>query len=196
MSPSTSSEICPLLRSYNHAYTCLPRTFALLATVCENVTNNSGQIIILRTLEKSILTLEALASYLDDGKDEYEVVPARVKRSGGNGNRGVTYVTMAALLQGSFQWSHLSFRNLDIRDAIFKLLEVISNSSRRLEKEGTKNLEMSERILRKLDVRGGAGGGGSSASTDKKLDNISTFLLRYRDCCVSQLKRALPIVAG
>jgi len=65
--------------------------------------------------------------------------------------------------------------NLDIRDAILQLLNVIRDGNKKMTKFAEDDVEMGERILKSLNSQGGGGGSGSF---EKKIDNISTFLLR------------------
>ena len=67
------------------------------------------------------------------------------------------------------------FRNLDIRDAILQLLNVIRDGNKKMTKFAEDDVDMGERILKSLNSQGGGGGSGSF---EKKIDNISTFLLR------------------
>lgn len=74
--------------------------------------------------------------------------------------------------------------NLDIRDAILQMLNVIRDGNKKGEKDAKKNRDIAEEIMDKVgklesSPGGGGGGGGSSAAAEKKIDNISTFLLRY-----------------
>jgi len=62
--------------------------------------------------------------------------------------------------------------NMDIRDAIFALVNVIRDGSKKVEKRDKIADEMSEKILQAVTSQGGTG------SFEKKIDNISTFLLR------------------
>ena len=85
------------------------------------------------------------------------------------------------------------FRNLDIRDAILQLLNVIRDGNKKLAKHDESDLKMGEKvklheielsffqniwlflflqILKSLNAQSGTG------SFEKKIDNISTFLLR------------------
>jgi len=62
--------------------------------------------------------------------------------------------------------------NMDIRDAIFALVNVIQKSSKKVDTHDAKATEMAEKILQAVTSQGGTG------SFEKKIDNISTFLLR------------------
>jgi len=62
--------------------------------------------------------------------------------------------------------------NMDIRDAIFALVNVIQKSSKKVDTHDAKTTEMTEKILQAVTSQGGTG------SFEKKIDNISTFLLR------------------
>jgi len=62
--------------------------------------------------------------------------------------------------------------NMDIRDAIFALVNVIQKSSKKVDTHDDKATEMAEKILQAVTSQGGTG------SFEKKIDNISTFLLR------------------
>lgn len=62
--------------------------------------------------------------------------------------------------------------NLDIRDAILQLLNVIRDGNKKLAKHDESDLKMGEKILKSLNAQSGTG------SFEKKIDNISTFLLR------------------
>merc|ERR1711953_1420797 len=64
--------------------------------------------------------------------------------------------------------------NLDIRDAILQLLNVIRDGNKKMTKFAEDDVDMGERILKSLNSQGGGGSG----SFEKKIDNISTFLLR------------------
>ena len=68
----------------------------------------------------------------------------------------------------------LILRNLDIRDAILQLLNVIRDGNKKMTKFAEDDVDMGERILKSLNSQGGGGSG----SFEKKIDNISTFLLR------------------
>jgi len=61
---------------------------------------------------------------------------------------------------------------LDIRDAILQLLNVIRDGNKKLTKHADDDTEMGEKILASIGASGG------TASFEKKIDNISTFLLR------------------
>jgi len=62
--------------------------------------------------------------------------------------------------------------NLDIRDAILQLLEVVRDGNRDLTSARSEDAE----ILR--EIRDSLTRGSRSDATDRKIDNISTFLLR------------------
>jgi len=62
--------------------------------------------------------------------------------------------------------------NMDIRDAIFALVNVIQKSAKKVDTHDDKTTEMAEKILQAVTSQGGTG------SFEKKIDNISTFLLR------------------
>ena len=68
--------------------------------------------------------------------------------------------------------------NLDIREAILQLLQVIKRNGDRMDKNAKANREVAQDILSKVNKAGTGSGGGQKSSTDKKIDNISTFLLR------------------
>lgn len=63
--------------------------------------------------------------------------------------------------------------NLDIREAILQLLSVIRNGNSKFEQHSFKDRKLSEDILDRIDKLGGQRG------TERKIDNISTFLLRW-----------------
>ena len=63
--------------------------------------------------------------------------------------------------------------NLDIREAILQLLGVIRNGNTKFEQHSFKDKKLSEDILDRIEKLGGQRG------TERKIDNISTFLLRY-----------------
>ena len=101
--------------------------------------------------DEALAHLERVAEHLGGAQ------PFRVRRDtaaggGGGDNMGVT--------------------NLDIRDAILQLLNVIRSGNNKMEKHSFSDKKMSERILQKLESSS------ASSATDKKIDNISTFLLR------------------
>jgi len=62
--------------------------------------------------------------------------------------------------------------NMDIRDAIFALVNVIRDGGKKSEKRDKIGAEMDEKILQAITSQGGTG------TFEKKIDNISTFLLR------------------
>ena len=77
------------------------------------------------------------------------------------------------------QWMTCIFfcRNLDIRDAILQMLNVIRDGNKKGERDAKLNRELAEDIKEKVKgIRSESGGGGGGA--EKKIDNISTFLLR------------------
>lgn len=63
-------------------------------------------------------------------------------------------------------------RNLDIRDAILQLLNVVREGNRKIERQDALTRDVNQQILDKVQAMSGSG------SVDKKIDNISTFLLR------------------
>jgi len=89
----------------------------------------------------------------NDEDNEEEGVYHRVKR---NGDRGVT--------------------NLDIRDAILQLLNVIRDGSKAVDRHARTSQDTSAKILKALQDMGRNSLNGKSF--EKKIDNISTFLLR------------------
>ena len=72
-----------------------------------------------------------------------------------------------------------NFSNLDIRDAILELLKVVRDGNRKLTKEEERTREVNQDILDKLEDSSSSSSSSSSvAGMNKKIDNISTFLLR------------------
>ena len=69
------------------------------------------------------------------------------------------------------------FRHLDIRDAILKLLKVIRDSAKKVDRHDKSTEDMLEKILQKVSRIEREGPGGQA--TARKIDNISTFLLRF-----------------
>ena len=68
-------------------------------------------------------------------------------------------------------------RHLDIRDAILQLLKVIRDSSKKSERQDKLASDTLSKILQKVSKLERNGPGGQA--TVRKIDNISTFLLRY-----------------
>ena len=69
------------------------------------------------------------------------------------------------------------FRNLDIRDAILQLLNVIRDGSKAVDRHARTSQDTSAKILKALQDMGRNSLNGKSF--EKKIDNISTFLLRF-----------------
>ncbi len=68
---------------------------------------------------------------------------------------------------------------MDIRDAILELLKVVRDGNRKLTKEEERTREVNQDILEKLEDSSSSSSSSSSvAGMNKKIDNISTFLLR------------------
>lgn len=99
-----------------------------------------------RSVDESVEILEGFLAELDNGDEQQ-----RVKRNDA-GDRGVT--------------------NLDIRDAILQLLNVIREGNKKLIQHDKSEGEISNQLLKKLNTIS------STESVEKKIDNISTFLLR------------------
>ena len=68
------------------------------------------------------------------------------------------------------------FRNLDIRDAILQLLNVIRDGSKSVDRHDRTSKDTGAKILKALEDMGKNSINGKSF--EKKIDNISTFLLR------------------
>ena len=68
-------------------------------------------------------------------------------------------------------------RNLDIRDAILQLLNVIRADSKAVERHDRTTKETAAKILKGLEEMGRNAVNGRTF--EKKIDNISTFLLRF-----------------
>ena len=83
----------------------------------------------------------------------------------------------SAVLKHLAQSLFLLHSNLDIREAILQLLGVIRNGNTKFEQHSFKDKKLSEDILDRIDKLGGQRG------TERKIDNISTFLLRYERKC-------------
>ena len=66
---------------------------------------------------------------------------------------------------------------MDIRDAILQLLKVIRDSSKKSERQDKLASDTLSKILQKVSKLERNGPGGQA--TVRKIDNISTFLLRY-----------------
>ena len=69
--------------------------------------------------------------------------------------------------------SSIGNRNLDIRDAILQLLNVIREGNKKLIQHDKSEGEISNQVLKKLNTIT------STEAIEKKIDNISTFLLRF-----------------
>ena len=67
-------------------------------------------------------------------------------------------------------------RHLDIRDAILQLLKVFRDSAKKVERHDKGSDEVLQKILQKVSRIEREGPGGQA--TARKIDNISTFLLR------------------
>eukprot|EP00095_Tigriopus_kingsejongensis_P005181 maker-scaffold237_size242172-snap-gene-1.33 protein:Tk05181 transcript:maker-scaffold237_size242172-snap-gene-1.33-mRNA-1 annotation:"paramyosin " len=83
--------------------------------------------------------------------------------------------------------------NLDIRDAILQLLNVIRDGGKKAEKSANAQQETITEILSKVESVGSSSGG-SNTGVDQKIDNISTFLLRMNsklDSIERRMKRGL-----
>ena len=63
-------------------------------------------------------------------------------------------------------------RNLDIRDAILQLLSAIREGGKKSDRNFQREKELGEQILSKIKSSGSIG-------IERKIDNISTFLLRF-----------------
>ena len=70
-----------------------------------------------------------------------------------------------------------SYRNLDIRDAILQLLNVIRDGSKAVDRHDRNSKDTSIKMLKALEEM--ARNGINGKSFEKKIDNISTFLLRF-----------------
>ena len=68
------------------------------------------------------------------------------------------------------------FRNLDIRDAILQLLNVIRDGSKSVDRHDRTSKDTGAKVLQALEEMGRNAINGKSF--EKKIDNISTFLLR------------------
>ncbi|TRY79211.1 hypothetical protein TCAL_10032 [Tigriopus californicus] len=70
--------------------------------------------------------------------------------------------------------------NLDIRDAILQLLNVIRENSKKSEKSSKSQQELISEILNKIksDSGSSSGSSGIDIGVDQKIDNISRFLLK------------------
>lgn len=70
--------------------------------------------------------------------------------------------------------------NLDIRDAILQLLNVIRDNNKRTEKKSESQQELISEILDKVKADSGSNSGSSGIDigVDQKIDNISRFLLK------------------
>ena len=68
------------------------------------------------------------------------------------------------------------FRNLDIRDAILQLLNVIRDGSKSVDRHDRTSKDTGAKVLKALEELGKNSINGKSF--EKKIDNISTFLLR------------------
>lgn len=122
---------------------CRPILFFLLCTITTLVHSNVIQED--RTLENAIDILTHFVDELNGQENQHW----RIKR---DVDRGVT--------------------NLDIRDAILQLLNVIRDGNKRLAQHSDDDKDMSDKILQTINAQAG------TASFEKKIDNISTFLLR------------------
>ena len=71
---------------------------------------------------------------------------------------------------------YFHFRNLDIRDAILQLLNVIRDGSKAVDRHDRTSKDAYAKILKALQDLGRNSLNGKSF--EKKIDNISTFLLR------------------
>ena len=71
------------------------------------------------------------------------------------------------------------FSNLDIRDAILQLLNVIREGNKKLIQHDKSEGEISNQVLKKLNTIT------STEAIEKKIDNISTFLLRFNQGPIS-----------
>ena len=69
----------------------------------------------------------------------------------------------------------MQHRNLDIRDALLQMLKTMRDNNKKVQKENFQQKKLLEEIQETL--RGITGGGG----VEKKIDNISTFLLRMNN---------------
>ena len=70
-----------------------------------------------------------------------------------------------------------SYRNLDIRDAILQLLNVIRDGSKAVDRHDRTSKDTTTKMLKALEEM--ARNGINGKSFEKKIDNISTFLLRF-----------------
>ena len=82
-------------------------------------------------------------------------------------------------------------RNLDIRDAILQLLNVIRDGSKTVDRHDRSTKEATTKIIKTLEEMGS--GGASSKSFEKKIDNISTFLLRFCIVPASNIRFAVLV---
>ena len=73
--------------------------------------------------------------------------------------------------------TYFSYRNLDIRDAILQLLNVIRDGSKAVDRHDRTSKDTTTKMLKALEEM--ARNGINGKSFEKKIDNISTFLLRF-----------------
>ena len=73
--------------------------------------------------------------------------------------------------------TYFSYRNLDIRDAILQLLNVIRDGSKAVDRHDRASKDTTTKMLKALEEM--ARNGINGKSFEKKIDNISTFLLRF-----------------
>ena len=72
---------------------------------------------------------------------------------------------------------YFAYRNLDIRDAILQLLNVIRDGSKAVDRHDRASKDTTTKMLKALEEM--ARNGINGKSFEKKIDNISTFLLRF-----------------